>query len=103
MGGGRPKIPLFLVEASPVDIPALAGMRNVPPMWMARLKLELVEGVALQVGMFGAGVESISIGEERTATQANCGIGEQPLGLRFEGPPGNYVLFVEPTLTPAGC
>jgi hypothetical protein len=104
MGDGRIKITLDLVEASPVNIAAIAGMRNVPPMWMARMRVEPIEGIALQVGMLaGDGIKSISIGEAHTLTQSNCSIGEVPLGLHFEGPPGHYVIYVEPTLTPAGC
>lgn len=104
MGDGRLKITLDLVEASPVEIPALAGMRNVPPMWLARIKLELIEGVSLRVGMFGSdALKSLSIGDDFQDMQSNCSIGELPLGLHIEGPPGHYVLYAEPTLTPSSC
>jgi hypothetical protein len=104
MGDGRLKITLDLVDASPVNIPALAGMRNVPPLWMARVKLDLIEGVSLRAGLFGDNLlRALSIGDDFKSTQSNCGIGELPLGLHFEGPPGHYVIYVEPALVPAGC
>jgi hypothetical protein len=103
MGDGRLMITLDLVDDAPLDIPALAGMRNVPPMWMARVKVEQITGVALQVSPFGGAAQQLSIGTDVIATQSNCGIGEQPLGLRLQGSAGHYVLYVEPTLMPTDC
>jgi hypothetical protein len=103
MGDGRLKITLDLVDDSALYIPALAGMRNVPPMWMGRVKVEQIEGVSLQVAPFGETMYALSIGSDVIETKANCGIGEQPLGLRIQGGAGHYVLYVEPTLMPAGC
>ncbi len=101
---GRMRITLDLVDDKPIDIPALAGMRYVPPMWMAKLHVEQSEGLSLTVFTLGDNTaREMSIGTDITATQSNCGIGELPLGLRIQGAPGHYVLFVEPTLTPAGC
>lgn len=104
MDDGRLKITLDLVDGKPVDVTALAGMRNVPPMWNARVKIAQVEGLSLQVTPFGyTTTYALSIGSDVIVTQSNCSIGELPLALRLQGEPGHYVLYVEPTLAPAGC
>jgi hypothetical protein len=103
MGDGRLKITLDLADNAPIDIPALAGMRFVPPMWIARVKVDQIEGMALRAGMLGGDMRALSIGDDYSVTQANCGMGEVLLGLHFEGPAGHYVFYVEPTLTPTSC
>jgi hypothetical protein len=104
MGDGRIKITLDLVDDKPLFIPALAGMRNVPPMWMAGMKVQQVEGQRLMLGTFNdVELQPLSIGSKLATSQSNCGMGELPLGLRFMGEAGHYVIYVQPNLTPAGC
>jgi hypothetical protein len=92
-----------LVDDRPLSIPALAGLASIPAMWTATMKLEQLEGLALRVTPLGGTTRELSIGEPVTVDRANCSIGEAPFGLLVQGAPGHYVLYVEPTLTPAGC
>ncbi|HEY5925589.1 MAG TPA: hypothetical protein VIV11_28080, partial [Kofleriaceae bacterium] len=104
MGDGRLKIEVDLVDDRPIDLPSLAGLAHVPPMWLASMKIEQIEGLSLQVSPFGdEDMTELSIGTPITMLKSSCSISSEPLSLRLQGQPGHYVLFVAPTLTPAGC
>jgi hypothetical protein len=103
MGDGRLKITLDLADDTMIQIPAIAGLSHVPAMWNARVRIEQIEGLSLQVSPFEEPLSGVSIGAAYTATKSNCSIAELPLGLRVQGNAGHYVLYVEPVLTPAGC
>jgi hypothetical protein len=104
MGDGRLMVTIDLVDTTPIDIPSISGMSNVPPTWNARLKLQQVEGIGLSIFAFGAdAMQVLSIGNDITVTSSACGIEMTPLSLRVQGEAGHYVFYVEPVLTPAGC
>jgi hypothetical protein len=105
LGDGRLKLTLDLVDDQAITIPSLAGMATIPSQWMVRIKFEQVEGLGLHVSLFGddQATSLLQIGSPMTATTSSCGMMAQPFGLRMQGEPGHYVVYIEPTLTPAGC
>jgi hypothetical protein len=103
MGDGRLKVTIDLANTTMIQIPAIAGLSHVPAMWNARVRIEQIEGLSLQVSPFEEPLSGVSIGAAYTATKSNCSIAELPLGLRVQGDAGHYVLYIEPVLTPAGC
>lgn len=104
MGDGRILVELDLVDGEPLDIPALAGLSNVPMGWSARVTIQQVEGLSLEVSAFlDDATQRVSIGDDVTMTRSTCGMGPLPLGLRVRGAPGHYVLYIEPVLTPTSC
>jgi hypothetical protein len=97
-------IQLDLADEQPLDIPALAGLKNIPTGWRADVRVTHREGPALQVSLAGGeDTVRVSAGDNASVHSKNCGIGELPPTLRVQGAPGHYKLYVFLTLTPAGC
>lgn len=100
---GRVKIELELVDNRPVEIPAIAGLALVPPGWVARVEIKETEGSSLDVWFGERLLPALSIDEPADMVVPSCGIVSQSFGLRVQGAPGHYVLYVEPTLRPTRC
>jgi len=104
LSGGMIAIEIDLVDEQPFEIPAIAGLRIVPAMWLARLQVELREGASLEIAALGEhDTQTLSIGAPLTLGREACGIDIVPLSLRVQGAPGHYSLFLAPTLTPTDC
>ncbi len=101
---GTLEIRLDLYDEQAIEIPALAGMAEVPPGWQARVVLTQLEGQPVQIALLGdAQAQTSSLGDAWSLTTESCGIATRPFGLRVQGSPGHYVLRVAPQLTPASC
>ncbi len=103
LADGRIRVAIDLLDGE-LDIPSLAGLSNVPMGWSARVTIQQVEGLSLEVSAFlDDATQRVSIGNDVTMTRSTCGMGPLPLGLRVRSAPGHYVLYIEPVLTPTSC
>ncbi len=101
---GLLKVTLDLVDQQPIEIPSLAALQQVPPGWHGRISIRQIEGLPLQVSLLGdAQTTTTSIGSSVWVEADSCGIASQPFGLRLQGEPGHYVIYVGPNLWPAYC
>jgi hypothetical protein len=100
---GELVVTLDLLDEQPIEIPALAGLSEVPSGWQARVVIAQLEGGALQFTLLGDVPATTSLGDAWSATARSCGIAPQPFGLRVQGSPGHYVFRLAPQLTPTSC
>lgn len=103
-GEGRLKLDLELVDDRPIGIPMVGGLAHVPTGWSARITLDQTEGLPLRVGAIASETTSpLGIESDAVLTIESCGMSQPPLGVRVQGPPGHYVLYVQPMLIPTSC
>jgi hypothetical protein len=103
-GDGRLEVRIDLVDGRPIGIGMLGGLSHVPTGWSARIWFDQVEGLPLQVGAIASETTSpLSIESDAQVTIESCSLSQQPLGVRVQGAPGHYVLYLQPVLTPTSC
>jgi hypothetical protein len=93
-----------LVDDRSIWIPSLGGVSHIPAGWSARISIDQIEGLPLQVSASPSGeITSIGFDQDVWLESESCGMVPKPLGLRIQGAPGHYVIHVEPVLRPAYC
>jgi hypothetical protein len=101
---GRLKLEIDLADERPIGIPMVGGLSHVPNGWSASITFDQVEGLPLQVGAIAAESTSLlAIESNAFVTIESCSMAQLPLGVRVQGAPGHYVLYIQPVLTPTSC
>jgi hypothetical protein len=101
LGNGQLKIEINLLDDRPIGIPAFGGLANIPIGWKAHITFDQLEGTRLYVGA----IDSTQLKQTPGMMEIeNCGaVEQQPFGIRVQGAPGHYMLYVNPVLLITKC